>query len=100
MLTPDQLKAREGKLTASMVAPLMTGDEQKLMDLWRLMVGDPDYVAENLDNVWPVQLGSATEHLNLDWYEKKYQCKVSRRGQVISMIGTEWAACTLDGWVE
>lgn len=96
MLSPTQLAAREGRLTASRVACLMTGNEQEVLNLWREMVGDPDYVPEDLSAVWPVQLGSTTEGLNLEWYERKYGT-ISRRGEVV--IGQhEWMAATLDGW--
>lgn len=97
MLSPAQLKARDGKLTASRVACLMTGDPAKIMNLWRELVGDPAYVEEDLSQVWAVQLGSTTEALNLDWFEMKHG-PVTRRGDVISPIDMDWAACTLDGW--
>lgn len=97
MLTTAQLAARDGKLTASRVACLMTGDEAKIMDLWREMVGDPGYVAEDLSGVWAVQLGSATEALNLDWYERKHGA-LTRRGEVVCHPLHDWATCTLDAW--
>lgn len=96
MLSPTQLAARDGKLTASRVAALMTGDETDIMTLWREMIGDPDFVPEDLSGVWPVQLGSHTESLNLDWFERKHG-PISRRGDVV-VHGDGWAACTLDGW--
>lgn len=95
MLSPAQLKARDGKLTASRVACLMTGNSAKIMNLWRELVGDPAYVEEDLSQVWAVQLGSATEALNLDWFEMKHG-PVIRRGEVISPNAIQ--ACTLDGW--
>lgn len=95
MLSPAQIEARENKLTASRVACLMTGDEAAMMNLWREMVGEP-FETEDLSGVWPVQLGSHTESLNLDWFERKHG-EVTRRGEVVTHnIG--WAACTLDGW--
>lgn len=98
MLSPAQLQARENKLTASRVACLMTGDTDKIMNLWRELVGDPDFIEEDLSDVWPVQLGSVTEHLNLDWFERKHG-PVTRRGDVVAMSAPQdWAACTLDGW--
>lgn len=97
MLSPDQIKARDGKLTASRVACLMTGDEAAILNLWREMIGDPNFVEEDLSDVWPVQLGSHTEILNLDWFERKHG-PVSKRGDVIIHDAIEWAACTLDGW--
>lgn len=98
MLSPDQVKARDGKLTASRVACLMTGDEEKIMNLWRELVGDPAFVEEDLSGVWPVQLGSHTESLNLDWYERRTGKPLSRRGDVVIHPGFDWAAATLDAW--
>ena len=68
-LSAEQLKAREGKLTASRVAVLMKGDAEGIMQLYKEMIGEGE--PENLDHIWPVRLGSATESLNLDWYEMK-----------------------------
>lgn len=96
MLSPAQVEQRDGKLTASRVACLMTGNEADILDLWREMIGDPSHVPEDLSAVWPVQLGSWTEPLNLDWFERKHG-PISRRGEVV--IGAvDWMACTLDGW--
>lgn len=96
MLSPDQIRQRDGKLTASRVASLMTGNESDLMYLWREMIGDPGYEPEDLSEVWPVQLGSFTESLNLDWFERKHG-PLSRRGDVVTH-DNGWAACTLDAW--
>lgn len=98
MLTEAQLKARDGKLTASRVACLMSGDDAAVLNLWRLMIGDPDAVEEDLSDVWVVQLGSATEALNLDWFERRTGAVVTRRGEVVVHPEADWAACTLDGW--
>jgi hypothetical protein len=98
-LTQAQLVAREGKLTASAVGALMSGDQLKIMDLWRRMIGHPDYKEPNWDGMWPVQLGTVTEDLNLNWYERKYDTKVVRRGEVVVASDYPWAAATLDGWV-
>lgn len=98
MLTEAQRLAREGKLTASRVAPLMTGDKAKIMAVWRELCGDPTYEEEDLDEVWAVQLGSTTEQLNLDWYERKSGRTLSRRGEVVVHPDYDWAAATLDGF--
>jgi predicted phage-related endonuclease len=97
MLTDAQLSARKGKLTASRVACLMTGDAEKIMRLWLEMTGQEQ--EENLDHVWPVRLGSATEHLNLDWFEMKGGA-LSRRGDVVVHRHHPWAAATLDAWFD
>ncbi len=97
-LTAAQIAARAGKLTASRVACLMTGDAPKIMALYREMLGEGE--PENLDHVWPVRLGSATEQLQLDWFQEKNGLPVTRRGEVAVHPEHTWAACTLDGWVE
>ena len=99
MLSPSQVAARDGKLTASCVACLMNGDEQKIMNLWRELVGDPEFVPDDLSDIWAVRLGECTEQLSLDWSERKYST-ASCRGQVVVMKDHEWAAATLDGWSE
>lgn len=98
MLSPDQLRQRDGKLTASRVACLMTGDAEKIMNLWRELVGDPVFIPEDLSDIWPVQLGAHTEVLNLDWYEKRTGKPLTKRGDVIVHPHFDWAAATLDGW--
>lgn len=100
MLSPAQIAQREGKLTASAVGCLMSGDEEKILNLWRELTGDPSYVPEDLNDVWVAVLGSHTESLQLDWYEKKTGQQVTRRGEVVLHPEIEWAACTLDGWAD
>lgn len=99
-LTPEQIIAREGKLTASRVAALMDGDKEEIYRIWQELCGDPSFVPENLDDVWQVQLGSLTEKINLDWYEKKRDRILTRRGEVVVHPDYEWAAATLDGFDE
>jgi YqaJ-like viral recombinase domain len=96
MLTPAQIDARRGKLTASKVACLMTADVAKIMQLYFELTEDPAFVEEDLVEVWPVRLGEFTEPLNLNWFELK-RGPVSRRGEVVAH-SNGWAACTLDGW--
>lgn len=97
MLSPIQLKAREGRLTASRIACLMTGDIPKINALWRqLALNEPE---DDLSDVWAVQLGSCTEGLHLNWIERKYG-PITRRGDFIVHPEFDWAGCTLDGWSE
>lgn len=97
MLSPTQLKLREGKLTASRIACLMTGDAEKINQLYLEMIGEAEPI--DLSHVWPVRLGEATEALNLDWFEEKNKTPVTRRGEVVAHAVFDWAACTLDGWI-
>lgn len=97
-LTAEQIKARDGRLTASRVGVLMSGDPEKIMALWEEMTGQRE--PEDLSGVWAVQLGSLTESLNLDWYELKTGRAVSHRGEVVVCPNADWAASTLDGFDE
>jgi predicted phage-related endonuclease len=98
MLTELQRRQRAGRLTASRVACLMTGDASAINLLYQQMIGVvPE---EDLSTVWPVRLGEATEQLNLDWFELKNAMAVVRRGEVVVHPRHPWAAATLDGWVE
>lgn len=95
-LTPQQRKERLGKLTASQIGILIRGDENAIINLWREVSGDPSFIELDFSDNWPVQLGTITERLNLDWFVKKNGA-VSRRGEVV-VHNNGWAACTLDAW--
>ena len=98
MLSPEQIAARKHKLTASRVACLMTGDEQAIYQLWLELTDSPEFVPENLWTVWAVRLCDATEALNLEWYARKTNGQLTRRGEMVVHPSHPWAACTLDGW--
>jgi len=98
MLTQAQIDQRYGKLTASKVACLMAADEAKIMRLYHEMIHDPHFVPDDFSNVWAVQLGVATEPLNLRWFAMD-NGTVSRVGEVVTMAAPDdWAAATIDGW--
>lgn len=95
-LTAEQIRLRAGKLTSSRIKALMTGDAEKLLQLYREMIGEE--IEEDLSGVWPVRLGEATEALNLEWYERRNNCVLTRQGEVVVHPHYDWAAATLDGW--
>jgi hypothetical protein len=95
MLSPSQIEARKGKLTASRMAPLMTGDAAAIIKLYREMLGEEK--EDDLSRVWPVQLGAATEEVNLRFYEMRRN-PLSRHGEVVIHPRYDWGACTLDAW--
>jgi predicted phage-related endonuclease len=97
MLTKAQLDARAGKLTASRIKVLMTGDAAGILRLYEEMIGERE--EEDLSQVWPVRLGEATEQLNLDWLEMG-GLALSRRGEVVQHKRHDWAAATLDAWCD
>src|SRR3954452_14359428 len=98
MLTEAQLARRAGRLTGSRVACLMTGDMKKIMQLYYEFIGEA--LPEELSHVWAVRLGGITEPLNLDWFEEKTRQEVSRRGDVVYHPLLDWAAVTMDGWID
>src|SRR5882762_4024746 len=97
-LTPEQIEARKGKLTASSIGALVSGDKERIINLWKEMIGDPSFVPPNFDDNWPVKLGETTEAMNLAWYEKKTGHVLVRRGDVVIHPDYDWAAATLDGF--
>lgn len=94
-LTTAQLAARKGKLTASRVAVLMGGEAGAIYNLWLELTGQP-FDEPDLSRVWPVQLGSATEMLNLQWFALKHGA-IDRIGDVVVHDSGDYAA-TLDAW--
>lgn len=98
MLSPTQLAARDGKITASFLPKLMAGDNDAILNEWRRVVGDPEWVPENLDDSWPVQFGSFIEPFALDWHEHKTGQILSRRGEVVTSLQRPYFCCTLDAY--
>ena len=98
-LTDKQREARKGKFTGSVAKIVMEADPYRVMDLYKMYIGDPTYVEPDFSENWPVQLGDATEELNLRWAALKYG-PVTRIGEVVLGMGSlDWTAATLDGWL-
>lgn len=95
-LTAEQEAIRKGKMTASRVGVLMSGNTPGIARLYQEMIGE--IAPENLDDVWPVQLGQATEAVQLDWYERKNKRLLTHRGFVSVHPRFDWAAATIDGF--
>jgi len=98
MLSPAQIKLRKGLLTSTRMKCLMEGDAQAILQLYYEMTDDPAFEPVDLSGVWPVRLGEVTEALNLEWYERKNNCTLTRQGEVVVHPHYNWAAATLDGW--
>jgi len=98
VLTPAQLEDRKNYLNASEVRPLVTMDAEALMRLWAIKTGRE--LPEDLSNVWAVGVGLDTEQRHLDRYERLNRVPVTRRGERVVHSMLEFAACTLDGWIE
>jgi predicted phage-related endonuclease len=98
MLSPTQLSAREGCVTASFLPKLMAGNESEILREWQRLVGDPAWVEDDLSDSWPVQFGSFVEPFALDWHEKKTGRALSRRGDVVRHPTRDYFAATLDAF--
>jgi len=98
MLTSDQIAIRKTLMTSSDIKPLMDGNADEIMRVYLEKIGERE--PENLDDVWPVQLGIATEALNLMWFEKKNKVTLAGRNVLIRSSRFNWAGATLDGWCE
>jgi len=98
MLTPEQIEKRRNKLTASRVGVLMRGDAAGILQLWKELVGEA--LPQDLSDNWAVQLGTCTEQLQLDWFERKNRMPVVGRGTFIQSSKLHFAGSTIDGWVE
>jgi len=94
-LTALQHTLREGKVTASFIGHLMFGNEDKILNEWRRLIGDPNYV-DDFRPSWFSEYGSYLESFMLDWREKKNGHKLTRRGEVVYHNVYNWASCTLD----
>jgi predicted phage-related endonuclease len=94
MLTPEAVAGRCLGIGGSDAMKIVSGDWYELF-MEKTGRSEPD----DLSGVWPVQLGIITESLNLDWYERKFDCKVSNRGCVAVHSTERFMRCTLDGWV-
>lgn len=99
-LTEAQLKARDGKVTASFAPYLMAGDRDRILSEWMRLVGHPDYAPEDLSDKWPVQFGSYIETFAVNWHERKTGQALTRRGEVVVHPEFPFVCCTLDAYRE
>jgi predicted phage-related endonuclease len=77
---------------------IMGDDEAALVHLWREKRGEVE--PENLLNNLIVQLGTVTEQLNRQWYERNAgQVVIEVQRQVFHPV-KRWMAATVDGMVE
>ena len=97
-LTPEQIKARDGKVTASFAPYLMAGNREKIYTEWLRLVGSPDYEPEDLSDSWPVQFGSYIEPFALDWHQRRTGRELTRRGEVVVHPDRPYVSCTLDAY--
>ncbi len=93
MLSPEAIIERRKFIGGSDAAKIVSGDWH---DLWLDKTGRKE--PEDLSGVFAVQMGNATEELNLDWYTLKTGGPVTRRGEVVICKEYPILRCTLDGF--
>lgn len=97
-LSADAKAARLSCIGGSDANTIMSGDDKRLIALWREKRGEaqPEDLSYNL----AVQMGSYTEPLNVAWFERHTGLEVEARGEVrkIDRDGLPMGA-TLDGLV-
>lgn len=92
-LSKEALLERRKGIGGSDAAKIVAGD---WFSLWQDKTGRTE--PEDLSGVFAVQLGIATEELNLDWYERVIGRPVTRRGEVVISAKHPILRCTLDGF--
>lgn len=94
-LTKEQKENRLKSLGGSDANIIMSGDEEKIRNLWLEKRGEKE--PENLNAVLPVVMGQFTEPLNLYWFEKTTGRSVTDDQKQIKHADYSFMACTLDG---
>lgn len=97
-LTPQQRNARVDGIGGSDANTLLSGDREKILQLWRVKRGETR--DEDLSAVLPVMLGCWTEPFNRQWYERLSRTSVIASGSSFTCEEHEWRKCTLDGLVD
>ena len=94
-LTAEAKALRRDALGGSDANTIMSGNEKRLLQLWREKRGEaqPEDLSDNL----AVQMGSFTEPLNVAWFEKNAGLKVVDRGAIVAHPQHPFMRCTLDG---
>src|SRR6476661_2464919 len=90
--------SRRGFIGGSDARIIMGDDEARLVRLWREKRGEVE--PENLSQELVVQLGSITEDLNRNWYERNSGNVVQDVQKQVWHPIHKWMAATLDGRVQ
>lgn len=77
---------------------IMSGDEEKILRLWREKRGEVE--PEDLSRVLPVQMGVFTEPFNALWFEQETGKRVTSRGDTRVSADHPWMRCNLDGEID
>ena len=98
MLNQWKTGDRRSFIGGSDARTIMGDDEPALFRLWREKRGEVE--PEDLSDVLVVQLGSVTEDLNRQWYERHSGCAVKGVQRHLRHPVIKWMGATLDGTIE
>lgn len=96
-LSTEQLALRKDALGGSDANTIMSGNEQRLLRLWKEKRGEAE--PEDLSDNLAVQMGSFSEPLNVAWFEKNTGLAVEVSDLPPCDKGPAFMRCTLDGWI-
>jgi predicted phage-related endonuclease len=94
-LSLEQIAGRRNALGGSDANVLMNGDDNAVLNLWRVKRGEVQ--SEDLSGVLPVMMGCATEEFNRYWFEKTTGRTITNEGEQSTHEDYPFMACTLDG---
>jgi predicted phage-related endonuclease len=94
-MSAADVSERKHFVGASDANTIMSGDKDKILQLWEEKVGKRP--PEDLSDVLPVQMGVFTEPLNLFWFTKQTGCAVHSRGEKAIHPRLPFLRATLDG---
>lgn len=98
LLGAAERDARRSFIGGSDANVILSGDDEKLLRLWREKRGEVE--PEDLSGSLPVMLGCWTEAFNRQWYQKLAGERVIGSGESFTCTKRSWRRCTLDGIVE
>ena len=94
----EELDLRRQFIGGSDANIILSGDPQKVIDLWLEKRGDKP--AADLSSILPVILGCWTEPFNRQWFEQLTGRRVSKIGEVVTCRMHGWRRATLDGVIK
>jgi predicted phage-related endonuclease len=94
-LSEEHQKRRREFVGGSDANIILSGDEEKILRLWREKRGEAE--SEDLDNVLQVQMGTFTEPLNAIWFTKQTGRSIANQGEIRVSNDYPFMGCTLDG---
>jgi predicted phage-related endonuclease len=94
-LRADQIAFRRRVIGGSDANIIMGGDDATVIHLWQVKRGEAE--PEDLSDILPVQMGTATESFNRFWYTKKTGRQVTDDGGERLSFTEPFMGCTLDG---